>query len=376
MTLPTVLLTLGRLPKALDLARAFKTAGFRVLVAEPHRRHLVGSSRAVSGRFVVKAPSSDPDRYLDELASIIERERVDWVVPVSEEIIRVAALHERLPSGVRLYAMPQSRLLELHDKASFIRVAQGFGLSVPETARLGAAQAETLAGRGDYIVKPIYSCSGRGVSFHRAGEALPAASEPMIVQAFCPGRVRTSFSIAHAGQVQTTVVYQARVLSGTVAVCFERVDDPATEDWVRRFVEASGWSGCISFDFVVDAAGRPSAIECNPRATSGIHFIEEADLARAITAPEDTTPIRYRSSRLAQQFYPCLTETQASLFKDRGRFRANLRALASARDVSFSWRDPMPFLAMPYTAWPIIREATRRGVTFGEVAMLDIGWYG
>jgi hypothetical protein len=376
MKTPTVLLTLGRLPKALDLARAFHVAGWRVLVAEPHRRHLVGSSRVVSRRLAVTAPSSDPDRYLGDLAAIIDREQVDWVVPVSEEIIRVAALHERLPTGVRLYAMPQPRLLELHDKAAFIRVAQGFGLSAPNTALLGTAQAEKLAGGGDFVVKPVYSCSGRGVSLHRAGEALPSASEPMIVQAFCPGRVRTSFSIAHAGRVQTTVVYQARVLSGTVAVCFERVDDPATEDWVRRFVTASAWSGCISFDFVIDAAGQPAAIECNPRATSGIHFIEEADLARAITTPEDTTPIRYRSSRLAQQFYPCLTETQASLFKDRGRFAANLRALVSARDVSFSWRDPMPFLAMPYTAWPIIREATRRGVTFGEVAMLDIGWYG
>ncbi|WP_431270235.1 hypothetical protein [Dankookia sp. P2] len=29
---------------------------------------------------------------------------------------------------------------------------------------------------------------------------------------------------------------------------------------------------------------------------------------------------------------------------------------------------------MPWTAWPIISEAKRRGVPFGEVATLDVGW--
>jgi hypothetical protein len=30
---------------------------------------------------------------------------------------------------------------------------------------------------------------------------------------------------------------------------------------------------------------------------------------------------------------------------------------------------------MTGTSWPIIREAGRRGTTFGEVATLDVGWY-
>jgi hypothetical protein len=30
---------------------------------------------------------------------------------------------------------------------------------------------------------------------------------------------------------------------------------------------------------------------------------------------------------------------------------------------------------MTGTSWPIIREAAKRGATFGEVATLDVGWY-
>jgi hypothetical protein len=35
----------------------------------------------------------------------------------------------------------------------------------------------------------------------------------------------------------------------------------------------------------------------------------------------------------------------------------------------------MPFLTMTATSWAIIRMAMARGVPFGEVATLDVGWY-
>ncbi|MEN9755617.1 MAG: hypothetical protein RLZ07_1999, partial [Pseudomonadota bacterium] len=36
----SVLLTLGRLPKGLDIARSFHRAGWRVIIADPARDHL------------------------------------------------------------------------------------------------------------------------------------------------------------------------------------------------------------------------------------------------------------------------------------------------------------------------------------------------
>jgi hypothetical protein len=76
-----------------------------------------------------------------------------------------------------------------------------------------------------------------------------------------------------------------------------------------------------------------------------------------------------------QQFYASLTETQGSI-RDRKRFVANLRQLATARDVTWRWSDPLPFLTMPLTSWKIISMAIKRHCTFGEVATLDIGYYG
>lgn len=366
----TVLLTLGRLPKALELARALRGAGARVLVADPFARHLTGSSRAVERSFVVTAPAIDRGRYLEELRGIVVRQGVDIVQPVSEEIMHVAELRGTLPSRCTLRAMPPAALLAVHDKYRFVEVCNAAGVRAPQTRRLGDREASALVAECEVVVKPVASCSGRGVRFIARAAQLPQSDEPCVVQQRIDGQLLSTFSIARHGQLLQTVVYRGAVMQGTVAVCFERVDPaPAVLDWVRRFVGHTGFDGFVSFDLIVDAAGEVFGIECNPRATSGIHFVAPQGLAQAVLEPDFSGPLPFRPERLQQQFYPCLTETQKSMFSRR--FAHNFRCLRAARDVTWDRRDPWPFIAMPYTAWNIIALASRRRATFGEVAMLD-----
>ncbi|MBM4217122.1 MAG: ATP-grasp domain-containing protein [Gammaproteobacteria bacterium] len=366
----TALLTLGRLPKALDIARALQGAGVRVIVAEPFRRHLSGASRAVDQSFVVTAPAVDGPRYLKDLCDLVIAQKVDLVVPISEEIVHASALHGRLPPGCRLMSMPQTAVLEAHHKGRFVETCRTAGIRAPETADATTPEATAIAARHDYVVKPVSSCSGRGVRFLSRGDPLPRIDEPSIIQRRVQGRLVSSFSIARAGEVRCTVLYRGAVMQGTVAVCFERIEVPAEiDDWIRRFVAAVRWDGFISFDLIVDDDGHVHGIECNPRATSGIHFVEPAGLAEALLNPAGSHPPTLRPERLSQQFFPCLTETQKSMFSPR--FRYNLRCLLEAREVTWKISDPWPFLGMPYTAWNIIALASRTGMTFGEVAMLD-----
>ncbi|WP_298194935.1 ATP-grasp domain-containing protein [Novosphingobium sp.] len=372
----TVLLTLGRLPKALDLARGFAKAGCRVLVAEPYGWTLAGASRHVAREFKVPAPIKGKAAYLAALREIVVHEGVDLVVPVSEETMHVAHLAGMLPEGVGLFTMPPNEVLALHDKASFVRKAAELGLAVPESAPLGSAEGEALARSGPVVVKPVHSCSGNGVSILLGGEPLPVAdaAAPAVVQRFVEGAEHSTCTVAQCGRVVATMVYRGAVMSGSVAVAFERVEVPTIAAWVERFVAETGWSGFISFDFIVDAAGVPHAIECNPRATSGVHFWEPNDIARAVLEPGWVGPVRVRPYRTLQQFYACLTETQAAMLRRRG-FIPALRSLVTTRDVSWDWRDPWPFVSMIGTSWPIIWQAITKGARFGEVATQDVGWY-
>jgi predicted ATP-grasp superfamily ATP-dependent carboligase len=372
----TVLLTLGRLPKALDLARGFSRAGCRVIVAEPFGWTLTGASRHVSREFAVPAPNKGAAAYLAALADIVARERVDLVVPVSEETMHVAFLPDLLGGQVRVFTMSPDRLLALHNKAGFVRAATALGLAAPETHLLGTPEARALAATEAVVMKPVFSCSGRGVRILRQGAALPDPdpSISMIVQRFVAGREHSSCTIAHQGRVLSTMIYRGTVMSGTVAIAFERVEAPAIERWIETFVRESGWTGFISFDFIVDADDRVVGIECNPRTTSGLHFWKPEDVAHAVLSPQASPPVGVRRHSNLQQFYSCLTETQMAMFRGRG-FRHRLGRLVGTRDVTWDWRDPWPFLSMTLTSWPIIRMAVAQGVSLGEAATHDIGWY-
>ena len=370
----TVLLTLGRLPKALDLARSFHAAGWRVVVAEPFRKHLAGASNTVARSVVVIAPVKDREAYLQGLLRVVAEEAVDLIVPVSEEILHVAGLHGRLPARTRLFAMPQQALLQAHDKGAFAAQADQLGLPVPRTHALGSAEAALLAQRSDVVVKPLHACSGRGVQVLGRGAALPEAdpATPAIVQTRITGPERSTCSLVHEGVVTATVVYQGLMSSGSVSIAFERVEHGGIEAFVRDYAAAMRWNGFLSFDFMLDHQGYHWAIECNPRTTSGVHFFDPADLARAVLDPAH--PLRFRPETRLQQIYSCLTETQLSLFRGGG-FTRKLGVLLKTRDVTWSSRDTRPFLTMPATSWPIIREAMARRATFGEVATLDVSWF-
>lgn len=373
----TALLTLGRLPKALDIAEALHKAGWRVVIAEPASWHLARVSRFVDKSVKVTAPNDNQNQYISDLLEVISSEGVSLVVPVSEEALHATLIEPKLSKDVQLYSMPQLRLRELHDKDRFITLAASFGLAVPKTFLLGSEEAASFTHANDFILKPICTCSGQGLEIHDAGHTLPDAKTlpPTIVQEQMKGALKSSFSMCHEGRVIGTVVYRSAILSGTVGVAFERLDgETAIENWIAQFVEKAGHTGFISFDMMENEQGVPHAIECNPRATSGIHFVERESIADAITNPDTTANLQLRPYTLMQQFYPSLTETQGSLFR-RDNFLQKAGIMWRAKEVNFSWTDPLPLWLMPFTSWQIMKRAFINGESFGEASTYDIAWF-
>ena len=371
----TVLLTLGRLPKALTLARALHSAGYRVVVAEPFRWHVCKPSRAVAASYRVPAPNTSQTDYLDALLDVIHRESVSLVLPVSEEALHVAALEQRLPEGVTLLCPPARELHALHDKFQFAARAAAMELSVPRTLHAADPAAEAMALREPYVVKPVAGCSGIGLSLCDAGDALPDQRRDLLVQQRIEGRHVSTLSLLAGGRPLATVCYEGTVFAGTVAVCFQRVDDaPAVLDWVARFCLDLDYTGFIAFDFIVDRNGVPQAIECNPRVTSGVHFLDERALGRALVNLDAAEPVPLREDRHRFQWaYSTLTEAYAAFFRPR-EFARRLRQMVTARDVVWSLRDPLPFLLMTPMSWEILWPAMTSDVSMGEATQRDIAW--
>ncbi|MFN9351957.1 MAG: ATP-grasp domain-containing protein [Gemmatimonadota bacterium] len=374
----TVLITVGRMPKGLDLARGFAAEGCRVVVADPYRWHVARLSRAVAATHRTVAPAREPDRYLEQLSDLVARERVELVVPVSEETMHVVRLGDRLPAGTRLFAGPAALVHTLHDKWRFNRLAATFGLPVPPSAPLGDDAARAVVEAGPAVVKPIWSCGGAGVEFLEHGAPLPAAraAGPALVQQRVDGTHLSTCSVAVGGRVLGTTVYRGVVMAGTVAVCFRRVADArAIEAWVEAFVARTGYSGFVSFDFIVAGDGTPYAIECNPRVTSGMHFFDHPAVARAVLSQGASGPVPHRPETHLQHFYATLMEAEGALLSGRPS-REQFVNLWQARDVVWAPRDPLPFWGMTPASYELLAKSLFGKMSMGEAATGDIGWFG
>ena len=372
----TVLLTLGRLPKALELARALNGAGCRVLVAEPFAFHLCRASGTVDKTFQTPSPHSHQQEYLSCLLDIVAREEVDLILPVSEEALHVSLLKDKLPGETRLFALPNDVLQRLHDKYTFNRIAGDAGLTVPETYLASEVMARELAATVATVVKPRLGCSGQHLRMLKP-ETLPdktPGNADAIVQRRIFGREVSTLSLCRDGEVLAHVTYEGLVLAGTVAVCFQRVDDlHQVQEWVAGFARAGNHSYFLAFDFIVDEDGTPWPLECNPRLTSGIHFMEPAAIADAITGFDAAATVGLKAETRFQEGHTTLLQVYGNIFRPKTALR-NLRAMLRARDVLWSLGDPLPFPLMTPYSWPVLKQVMFYGRSFGEAATSDIAW--
>lgn len=373
---PAILLTLGRLPKALELARCFYSAHCDVYVADPFPSHLSKPSRAVKESFQVTAPNVDRDQFGADILKIVEDKNIDIVAPVSEEALYVAALAPRLSAEVTLLTAPLDRLSKMHDKFAFIQAAHEAGLRAPETESASSPAVNRLLQGGDVVVKPTFGCSGAGLTFLNCGAALPETlrTEAYIIQRRIRGREISSLTFARNGVVQANVLYKGLVFAGTTAACFERVDDaPDANTWIEAFVAHHDWSGFIAFDFIVDDDGTAWPLECNPRLTSGVHFFDHEDLSQILLDPASDQQCRLKHQLRFQEGHTCLTKAYGHILKPRA-FIDRLRLIFSTQDVLWAPGDRAPFMLMTPMSWPILSQVMFKGASFGEAATRDIMW--
>lgn len=275
----------------------------------------------------------------------------------------MARYRERLEeAGAALFADRLPALLRLHHKLDFIRTAASHGFRVPDSRLIGtpADLKEALSAWTDReraVLKPAYSRfasqvqigsprPGRG---HIQAPANLSPGNPWVLQQYIEGAPICTYSIVRHGRVVAHAAYEARYRVGLgAAVQFAALDHPGALRWVRRFAEAERLTGQIAFDFIEAPDGELFPIECNPRATSGIHlFAPEDGIAEAVLRhgePErEQALIAPAGGRQAMIGF-----AMAAYLLRRGltwtERREALQALCRSRDVLFRARDPWPVL--------------------------------
>jgi hypothetical protein len=374
-----ILLTGGRAAAALELARLFHAAGWRVVMAESLAWHPSRWSRAVARSYATPWPNRDPDGYIHALAHIVRCERIDLLVPTCEEIFYISKGRDRLASHCTVFAEDITTLRRLHSKWLFVQAAGRHGLPTPQTALLtspGDARQAVASGR-DLVLKPVYSrFAACTILLPRTADDVPAdvsEQRPWVAQEYIAGRQICTYSVAHRGRLTVHSAYASEFTFGPgAAIAFAALNHPASRAWVEAFVRAEGFTGQIAFDFIDTADRRLFAVECNPRATSGVHlFADDAEFVPAFLGegPGLLRPRPGRSSR-----YTLLLAALAP--RSWARLRRWAAALLGGRDVFFRADDALPFLGQFAAFAALHYRARRNGVSLTEASTLDIEWNG
>jgi len=114
-----------------------------------------------------------------------------------------------------------------------------------------------------------------------------------VVQAWCDGRELCSYSVFDHGRLVAHASYWPGYrLAVSASYVFEACEVPAVEAFVERFGRHTQFTGQVSFDWMVAADGSCQVLECNPRATSGLHLFTMDDALPAALAGEGRGCIR------------------------------------------------------------------------------------
>lgn len=371
-----VLILGARAPAALEWARAFQACGWRVTAADSLAWPLTRASTAVQAYRRLPEPRTRYAEWLQALRDCVTREAVDLVLPTCEEVFYLAHGQHRLPC--RVLTSRFELLHELHHKHGFAQRAAAWPAGAPQTAlicsRAELAAYEPVARQ--CVFKPAYSRFASRTLIRPSAKALarvqPTPMHPWVAQSFVPGREHCSFSLLVNGQVTAHAVYHPRHRVGRGSgIWFEPGDPPPVRDFVEHFGRVTGYSGQVGFDFIEGRDGRWFVLECNPRATSGVHLFADqpqalvaALLGEAVAAPVTPSP---RMVALAMLLF---------VAPRRAWHPGFWRDWSAARDVVVRPGDRGPLLAQVPGLIEILGRAARGRRGLLAAATADIEWDG
>ena len=277
-----VLITGARAPAALHLARLLDSAGHHVVMADSLRWPVGAASSACSAYVRLPAASGPLDTYADAIEGALRAHQIDLVLPTCEEVFYLARIWDQRQMPAPLFAPSFDTLATAHTKYAYVHLAASLGLNVPQTWELTRqSELEALPLPADKLVfKPVWSRFATRVLVRPAKPSCrPTPADPWVAQRFVPGHEVCAYAIAFEGKLVSVSAYRPTYRAGNGAgIALVPEQEPAITDFIRQFIAGTAWHGQLSFDFIRQADGTLTAIECNPRATSGIHFFTEAEV--------------------------------------------------------------------------------------------------
>jgi len=376
-----ILITFGRSFLALEMARHWHAAGHRVFIADSVRYHVSKYSNAVVKTFKVPSPRFHQTEYIQGLLHIVQEEKIDLLIPIYEEISWISKALPRFPSSCHVFSPSFELYQQLQNKWLFQEMLHQLGFA-PLKSRLIRTQKDLDHHdfNTPFALKPCYSRASHNVQKIEPGQIPPQIAidpnNPWIAQEWATGKKFCTYSICRQGNITAQGIYPVHyAINGNSCVTFEAVEHPEIAQWIESLVARLQFTGQIAFDFI-ETDHKLFAIECNPRATSGLLLfndspgIPEAVLGNSHSLLRPETGTR-RQIAMGMLLYG---------WKKNAKPNNNLKDFVSdffgIKDVVFSSKDPKPFLYEPWIFSYIWTKSRQLELTIPEFFTHDHDWNG
>ncbi|RJP28621.1 MAG: ATP-grasp domain-containing protein [Actinobacteria bacterium] len=345
-----VLITSSRMPFALDEIRKFGEEGHRVYATDTFHTAPGSHSAAVSEYMITASPRYRTAEFIADLKEIIREKEIDLLVPQFEELFYIARYLDEFRGLTEVFLSPFETLVRFHNKAAFIRLCNNLSIRIPPTTIVTDEGAlENAIGEYEhYFARASFSRGGVELLTNtgplanavKIEDCHPTPQNPWLVQEFVHGTDLCSFSVAHHGRVAVHCTYEhPKTLEHAGGIQFISVDEPQTLAIVERFVEATGFQGQISFDFLKDEDGL-CMVECNPRPTDGVALMSARMFVGGMMERDPGDP-RVLEAGHEEQIDVAIVR---DMIRDWKEIPSDIQALVSLPDLYFRWHDMVPAL--------------------------------
>ncbi len=272
-----ILITGARSPVAVDWAQCLMKQNHQVIMTDCSRFPLGRFLKGIKGYLKTPSPKQAFAKYRTAILDIIDSRQIDIIIPTCEEVFYLAKLKAERPDIN--WFMPDSGLLyRLHNKMQvFDTLTDLPHIKRPKTELIISTQQ--LHPDPASILKPVYSRFGTDIIRNITSDAIAtmdvSTSSPWVKQQKLNGRSICLYALFCNGKLIAHQSYLPRYcVNNSAATYFEPVSDNRMEAFLAKFGTKHRFHGQVSFDFI-EQKDELYVIECNPRATSGLHLMTE-----------------------------------------------------------------------------------------------------
>lgn len=372
-----LLLTGARSPVALELARNLHRHGHQVVVVDSLEYPLARNSKSISRFYRIPSPRDNIANFKIRLISILKQEKVDYLIPTCEEVFYISSIQTDLETICPVLCSNFDFISRLHSKIEILSLCKDMNVALPHTQAIDKSNLETIVSFDKKIVKKEFCRFGTDVILNptrKSVEDLVINSDGrFLLQEKIIGKEYCTYAIAHNGVVFADAIYEPthRVRVGA-GIYFNPVANNAISTFVIEFCKKHNYTGQIGFDVMVSGES-VYIIECNPRATSGVHLLREADLYKALTGKEPQTNKQSKKSGMISLAMLLIDLPLALLGR---RFRQWKSDYSSANDVITFENDNSFVLFQFLSLMELIFISLKNNISIRKASTIDIEWDG